>query len=442
MASEDEGFKASLRVLRPGPFRRYMIGEGISMTGTWMQLMAQGWVMSTLTTSAFMLGVVNFAAGVPPMLLSMYGGSLADRFDKRRILQLAQVTQIAIALLMAALIASHQIALWHVMAFSVLLGVVTAFEMPAATALVPELVAPEQMSAAIMVDRALFHGTRLVGPAVAGWAVGAFGAASAYVANALTFVALMIAIATLPPRAVGTAEEEEARQGGIGDGLRFVLGERAILMNIATIAMSTLFAFPIMIVMMPIYATQTLHLDAAGMGMLASVSGVGSLAGVLGMLSVSRDKRLPVKVVAVLTVSGALFGLSLAGTLAQAAASMVALTVGLSSLIGLANVTIQERAPAAMRGRVSAIAGLAFMGLGPIAGLLTPGAADIFGMQPALAGCGALFFLGASTVLLIETRCREDALTSAPYGPSAIDGGLPVGGSSPSGSSSTEASAP
>ncbi|MBC7541322.1 MAG: MFS transporter [Candidatus Sericytochromatia bacterium] len=131
-------FRQTLSVLRPGPFRRYMMGEGISMTGTWMQAMAQGWVMTTLTHSAFMLGMVSFAAGVPQLLLTMLGGSFADRYDKRLILLITQVVQILSSLTLGILVLTHRIQLWHVFALAALLGTSNAFEMPAASALVPE----------------------------------------------------------------------------------------------------------------------------------------------------------------------------------------------------------------------------------------------------------------------------------------------------------------
>src|SRR5260221_7340220 len=128
------------KLLRSGPFARYMRGEAISMTGTWMQLMAQSWVMTTLTSSAVMLGMVNFATGVPMIALSMIGGSFADRADKRNILLVTQVVQILLAVLVGWLVATGRIEIWHVLAVAALLGISNSFEMPAAAALVPELV--------------------------------------------------------------------------------------------------------------------------------------------------------------------------------------------------------------------------------------------------------------------------------------------------------------
>src|SRR5205085_5921891 len=193
-------------LLREGPFRRYIIGSAISDTGTWMQVMAQGWVMSSLTNQAFMLGMVNFAAGIPTLALTMIGGSAADRHDKRMILIATQVVQIATAITLGLLVMTDRIQIWHVVVIAAVLGTCIAFEMPAINALVPELVSKDEIATAIALDRTVFHGSRLVGPSLAGLFVAWWGAASAFFANAGSFFALVIALISLPPRTLGTAE--------------------------------------------------------------------------------------------------------------------------------------------------------------------------------------------------------------------------------------------
>src|SRR5213593_1859284 len=135
----------ALHVLRPGPFRRYIIGSAISDTGTWMQVMAQGWVMATLTSSALMLGLVNLCAGLPMLLLTMVGGAAADRFDKRKILLITQYVQIALAVGIGLLIMSGKLEIWHILAFAGVLGISNSFEMPTLNALVPELVTRDEI---------------------------------------------------------------------------------------------------------------------------------------------------------------------------------------------------------------------------------------------------------------------------------------------------------
>src|SRR2546429_1089989 len=173
------GTQHTLRVLRPGSFRRYIIGSAISDTGTWMQVMAQGWVMSTLTNKAILLGMVNFAAGIPTLALTMLGGSVADRYDKRKILIWTQFAQTALALIVGILVYTGRIHVWHVVVVAAFLGICIAFEMPAINALVPELVKRDEIATAIALDRSVFHGSRLVGPSLAGFFVAWGGAASA-----------------------------------------------------------------------------------------------------------------------------------------------------------------------------------------------------------------------------------------------------------------------
>src|SRR5437588_8477958 len=174
-----------------------------------MQVMAQGWVMTTLTTSALMLGFVNLCSGLPMLALTMIGGSAADRFDKRKILLITQYVQIGTAISIGLLIWSGRIAIWQVFVFAAIQGGSNSFEMPALSALVPELVEREEIQSAISIDRSVFHGSRMIGFSLAGILIKAWGMASAFFANAVSFVALIIAIMSLQPRASGISKEEE-----------------------------------------------------------------------------------------------------------------------------------------------------------------------------------------------------------------------------------------
>ena len=405
MKSEEKTFgRRALALLRSGPFRRYIIGSAISDTGTWMQVMAQGWVMSALTNKAILLGMVNFAAGIPTLALTMIGGSAADRYDKRKILIATQIVQIATAVILGCLVFTNAIHIWHVFLLAAVLGVCIAFEMPAISALVPELVRRDQIATAVALDRSVFHGSRLIGPSLAGMFVGWWGAASAFFANAFSFVALIIALISLPPRVAGSAEEEEQRRSGFGEGLRYVRSDRTILSMISLIALTTIFVFPLISVMLPLYVRNVLQLGPDRMGFLMAVSGTGSLAGSLGLLSVARDNRFKFMTGAALVVALALFGMARSYSFLFTALCMGTLAVGLSLNFGLAGTIVQERAPAPLRGRVSAIFGLSFFGLMPIAGLLITGLADLIGIRAALSVAAILFGVGAVFVLTMAGR--------------------------------------
>ena len=404
MKSERTFLRRALVLLRAGPFRRYIIGSAISDTGTWMQVMAQAWVVSSLTNKAIVLGMVNFAAGIPTLALTMIGGSAADRHDKRKILIITQIVQIACAVTLGLLVMSGKIHIWHVLVLAAVLGCCIAFEMPALSALVPELVKHEDIATAVALDRSVFHGSRLLGPSLAGLFVGWWGAASAFFCNAVSFVALIITMISLPARTVGTAEEEEQRRSGFKDGFLYVRSDRTILSMIALIALTTIFVYPVVSVMLPLYVRNILHLGPDRLGFLMATSAVGSLTGALGLLSVARHLRLKFMTAAALLVAVALFFMSRSTSFFVTAACMGTLAVGLSLNFGLAGTIVQERAPGPLRGRISAIFGLSFFGLMPIAGLMMPSVSDWIGMRPALGVRDVLYAIGTVIVLSIAGR--------------------------------------
>jgi MFS family permease len=405
----------ALRVLRPGSFRRYIIGSSISDTGTWMQVMAQGYVMSTLTDKALLLGMANLAAGLPMLLLTMAGGSAADRFDKRKILLVTQYVQIALAICMGFLIRSGKIEIWHILAFAAVLGISNSFEMPTLNALVPELVRRDEIQSAIAVDRAVFHGSRVVGPSLAGIFISAWGAASAFFLNAVSFVALIVALLTIPPRQRGTAEEEHKRASGIKDGFRYVAKDKPSLAMIGLIAATTVFIFPIITVMMPLYVRLVLGLGADRLGFLMGASAVGSVIGAIFLISIPRRKRVPFMMVNVGIVACAIFGLSRAPSFYIATGLLIFNSLGLAMNFGLANTIVQERAPDYLRGRVSAVFMLSFVGLMPVAGLGITGLSDLIGMRTALAiaaGCYAV--IGLIVLAPVRRECSQPAVAETP----------------------------
>ena len=414
----------ALRVLHRGPFRRYIIGSSISDTGTWMQVMAQGYVMSTLTNKAIMLGMANLAAGLPMLLLTMAGGSAADRFDKRKILLATQYVQIALAISMGLLIMSGNIERSHaersitvILAFAVVLGISNSFEMPTLNAFVPELVTRDEIQSAIAVDRAVFHGSRVVGPSLAGIFIGAWGAASAFFCNAFSFVALIIALFMIPPRSRGTAEEEQKRASGIKEGFRYVAKDKPSLAMIGLIAATTVFIFPIITVMMPLYVRLVLHLGANQLGFLMGASAVGSVIGAIFLISISHRKRVPVMMLNVCVVACAIFSLSRAPSFYVATGLLILNSLGLAMNFGLANTIVQERAPDYLRGRVSAVFMLSFVGLMPIAGLGVTGLSDLIGMPTALA-IAAVCYAVIALIVLARVR-RECSRPAAPEEPAA-----------------------
>jgi MFS family permease len=403
-AQEKWAGSKSLALLRQGPFRRYIIGSLISDSGTWMQMMAQSWVMSALTNKAILLGLVNFAAGLPALILAPVAGSLADRLDKRKILVATQIAQIIFAVGLGLLVMSGHIRVWHIIFFALLLGIAFSYEMPTITALVPELVKRDEIAPAIALDRSVFHGSRLIGPSLAGFFVGWWGAASAFFANAFSFLALIAALISLPKRALGTAEEEKQRRSGILEGFRYVRSNRIILALITLIALNTIFVFPAISVMLPLYVRNILHLGAKTMGGLMAISGSGAFLGSVGLLSVARENRLKFMSGNVIAIAGGVFLMSLSRSFLLTACAMGAIAIALSMNFGLSNTIVQEQAPAHLRGRVSAVVGMSFFGLMPVAGLIEPGFADLLGMRTTLTIASVIYGIAAFSVLSIAGR--------------------------------------
>src|SRR6266581_1257691 len=395
----------ALRVLRPGPFRRYIIGSAISDTGTWMQVMAQGYVMSLLTNKALLLGMANFAAGLPMLALTMVGGSAADRFDKRKILLITQYVQIVLAVAMGLLIWSGKIEIWQIFIFAAILGISNSFEMPTLSALVPELVKREEIQGAISLDRSVFHGSRMIGFSLSGILISAWGMASAFFANALSFVALIVAILSLPPRQRGTAEEEEKRASGIKEGFRYIAKDKPSLAMVMLIATQSLCIFPIITVMMPLYVRLVLHLGPDRLGFLMGTSAVGSVAGSLFLIGLPREKRIPLMMMCVTGVTGAILGMSRAPSFYIATALMIINSLGLATNFGLASTIVQERAPDYLRGRVSAVFMLSFDGIMPIAGLGVTSLSDAIGMPTAVMIAAIAY--GIITLLVLARVRRQ-----------------------------------
>jgi len=312
--------------------------------------------------------------------------------------------QIIFAIALGFLVMSGRIQIWHIIFFALLLGIAFSYEMPAISALVPELVKRDEIGAAVALDRSVFHGSRLIGPSLAGFFIGWWGAASAFFTNAFSFVALIVALISLPKRPIGTPEEEEQRRSGIREGFRYVCSNRLILSLIAMIALNTIFVFPAISVMLPLYVRNILHLGAESMGGLMAVSGSGAFLGSIGLFSIARENRLKFMGGNVAAIALGVFLMSWSQSFLLTACAMGAIAIALSMNFGLVNTIVQEQAPAHLRGRVSAVVGMSFFGLMPIAGLIAPGFSDLIGIRPTLGIASLIYGVAAASVLSVAGR--------------------------------------
>jgi MFS family permease len=378
---ERNGFSQALAVLRQRDYRLFWGGMSVALVGMWMQELARNWVVvDQLTRSASALGTLNFAGSLPMLLLSLLGGVAADRMDKRRILLITKLIQMTLAFLFAALVASGQIQFWQVLLLGVLGGMAAAYDMPAFQAYYPTLVEKEQLPQAVALSQASFHGSRFVGPALAGLAIGWWGAPSAFIANGLSFVVVIAALILIRHRPAPADPTPGSAASAILDGLQFVRGEPRLRALMALTAVASLFVFPNMVVLLPLYARSQLNVGAEGYSILMSISGLAALVGSVALLAVPPDAQL--KRIA-LGVGGIALGLTIVGlsrSLWLAVAGTILVSLGMSTSMGLVATLVQQCAPDALRGRVMGMHSLMFVGIMPFASLLIPYGAEYLGL--------------------------------------------------------------
>lgn len=410
----------ALGVLRTRDFRLYWLGQAVSLVGMWAQSMAQSWLVLELTASAFALGLANFAASAPALLLSPIAGAAADRHDKRRILLISQAILMLLAFALGVLVAVGQPALWQVLLLALALGVVAAFDMPANQAFVPELVDREQISKAIALNAATFHGSRLIGPAVAGALVGVLGLASAFFANGLSFLAVIASLLLIRPRGVHASARSGSQWDSIVIGVRYVRGHALIGALLTVTALTALLMFPILWITLPVYAHDVLEVDVAALGVLMAASGCGALVGAIGLLAVRRDQQLGRIQVGLVVLPLAFLFLASTRSFPLAMIGVACSSFGSSVSMGLISTMIQEHVDPALRGRVMGLHTLTFMGVIPFSGLAVTGLVDLFGLPVVMQGV-AVAYLALLVPCLWWLRAAVGRQTAVPNAPPAPD---------------------
>ena len=379
-----------------------MIAEFISVVGAWMQSQAQQLVVEEHATSSQEQAWVSFATLMVIPLFGPWGGTTADRHDRRRILIIVMLIQAALASVIGWKLQAGTLLLWHLITVGFALGVTHAFEGPAYSALIPEMVPREKIARAFALDRSVFHTARIIGPALAGFAVAKFGLASAFYANAISFAGPLLMLLTLPPRTRGTEAEERQRRGGFMDGWRHVRSDSPTFRMVLISAANALFCSPFVIVMLTWYGKRTLHLDANAVGWLMGLAGVGALIASLSLIAIPHAWRGVFTRLGGGISVGAMALMAVAQNFAAAALGITLLTLGLNFLYGISNQVVQERAPDPLRGRVSAIASFSFVAVIPFSGLLTSALEHSLGMRRALWICAAGY-----AVTLTALLCRK-----------------------------------
>ncbi|MDQ3856148.1 MAG: MFS transporter [Chloroflexota bacterium] len=357
--------------LHNADYRLFFSGSMVSNIGMWMQVVAQGWLVVTLTSSSFLVGLVSFCAMIPNLLFSLFGGLVADRADKRQVLILGQIASTVLTGALAVLIQLHMVQLWHIMAISFAVGTVAALTGPSWQAIVPELVGRKTLLNAIALNSAQFNLTRVVGPSVGGILLRYIGIAGAYYANALSFLGLLLAMVLIRPKH-SQAQKKRHSEGVTRDLLQsfsYVRHHRLVRTVMLLAAVQTLFIFPYS-TLLPVFAKQVLGLGAGGYSVLLISAGVGAFIGamLLAFLGemIHRSRYMLIAQV-VFALGVAVFACSRSLPLSVAALFFVGWA--LVSFMATGNTLVQSLVPDELRGRVMALWMLAGFGLAPIGSL-------------------------------------------------------------------------
>jgi MFS family permease len=383
---------AMLRALRYRNFQLFFGGQLISLIGTWMDNIAEAWLVYRLTGSSLLLGTVAFAGQIPVFLLAPIGGMVADRWNRRYIVIATQASSMVLAMILALLTLSGRVRVWEVILLASLMGVVNAFDIPTRQAFLVEMVGREDLMNAIALNSSMFNGARIIGPAIAGVLVATVGEGWCFFANSVSYIAviaglLLMHIARTPPDLRQAPPLER-----IAEGFRFVRDTAPIRALLMLLGLVSLVAMPYS-VLMPIFAARILHGNARTLGVLMGATGVGALAGAL-TLATRRGVRGLGRWVAMACTG---FGVSLilfSFSRWYLVSVLFLVPVGFMMMLQMAssNTLIQAMVPDRLRGRTMAVYSMMFMGMAPLGALLSGALADRIGAQwtVALGGVGAV----------------------------------------------------
>jgi MFS family permease len=390
----------TFRSLRIRNYRLFFLGQLVSVSGTWMQQLAQDWLVLRLTNRALPVGVTTALQFAPVLVLGVWGGLIADRLDKRRLLLATQGTMGALALALGVLTATGAVRLWMIYLLALLLGCATSFDMPARQSFVTEMVGPKDLPNAVGLNSAVFNSGRIIGPAVAGVLIGVVGIAPAFIVNAVSYLAVMAGLWLMDPSALFRTAPVERSRGQVRDGIRYVLATPTLRWTIALMGVVATLGLNFRVAL-PLLARFTYHGGPSMYGVLASLMAVGSVAGALTAASRSRpSQRLLLGSIVGFGVSS----LVMAFLLDPALAGIVLLPVGFFSIawISTTNSTIQLSSAPEMRGRVMSIYGLLLLGSTPIGATLVGWLSEAYGPRSSALLAGTSSLAAAAVAILLR----------------------------------------
>ncbi len=387
-------------------FRLFLLGQGISLIGTWMQAVALGWLVLEITNSPFAVGLTQAFRSLGVLLFTVYAGVIVDRVDKRRLIVWTQALQMLEALALAALVWTGRVTTSQVLVLALLFGIVNAFDIPARQAFIAELVGKEDLMNAIALNSSMFNAARIVGPAVAGVLIGVAGVGMCFFLNGVSYVAVIAGLLAMRLPPFVTRPMPPSAWEGVRQAVAFIRGDTRVWVLVVLVAVFSVFGFPFL-VLMPVVARDVLHTDARGYGLLMAAVGIGAMLGALGLaLRGARVRKGPV-----LLEGGAAFAVLL---VLFAAVRSVGVALALLALVGcamivttaLANTMLQTLVPDELRGRVMAFYAFVFVGMAPLGAFQAGLVAEHTGAPVAIAlgGAGCLIAVALAAWRVPELR--------------------------------------
>lgn len=398
---EKANLSTTFKALHYPNFRLWFIGQVVSLVGTWMQATAQGYLVYELTESAGYLGIVAFANGLPTLLFTLFGGVIADRISKRKMIISMQSFMMILALILAGLTFSGLVQPWHIVVLAFLLGTANAFDAPARQAFIVEMVGREDLSNAIALNSTIFNLGTVIGPSVAGLVYAWLGPAWCFTINGISFLGVITALALMKIKPQPVVISAKSPLTNLVEGVKYVLGEPRIRLILLYVGTLSIFGFSLM-TLMPAWAVNILGGDVRTNGLMLSARGVGSLIGALMIAYIgTRNIRQRVWLIGWYVMPFALLAFALIRWIPGSLILLVVLGWCLMSVLNISNALIQSYVPDHLRGRVMAVYVLVFMGSSPLGSLIAGGVAEKFGepsmvllscMVIALAVTGTFFF--------------------------------------------------
>jgi MFS family permease len=409
-----EKFLAGFQALKVRNYRLYWLGQLVSLTGTWMQTTAQGWLVLQLTRSPLAIGLVTTFQFLPSLLLSLFGGAIADRFPKYRLILVTQILAFIQAVIFTLLVATGSIQLWHVYLLALSLGLINALDTPARQSFVVELVGRPMLPNAVALNSLLFNTARVVGPGVAGVLIAQVGLAPAFGLNAASFVGVIASLLLMRPQEL-QAQPPAARDvsvlAGIREGLAYTWRTPAVRLIMIVMAFVGTFGYNFNVVL-PLLSGFVLNTDARGFGALSAALGAGSLLGALttAYMGKATQRRLLLGAAAFCVLLGLT---ALVPVLGVTLALLAALGFAGIMFTTSANTLLQLTVPDALRGRVLSLYWMLFAGSTPVGALLIGALSRSIGVPETLVICASLALVGVGLGALYSKRAAAKGAEAA-----------------------------